>query len=146
MKAFFAAIIVLIFLAFAFTNLPGDLAKNMQNLAVADGSIKDRITGAVTKTLFGGKNTAETRLELIEKIEESLGALQNELEDGRQKNKTPEQNKAGTKTPLELTAETTDLLEELKSHNADEGFLKNTADKIISKVLPSSNMCPSVNP
>lgn len=145
MNAFIAAIIVLIVLAFTFTNLPGDLARRVQDSADVNGFIKTYIVGPLAKNFTGGKSPEETRLELIDKIQGSIGALENQLQESQPSKDGTGQIATSTentkKSPSELANEAQDLLEELKSHNADEGFLRDTADKIISKVLPSSSQC-----
>ncbi|MFY9462400.1 MAG: hypothetical protein WAP51_04330 [Candidatus Sungiibacteriota bacterium] len=145
MKAFVAAIIVLIIFAFTLTDLPKDLARRIQDSADINGFIKERVLSPLAQNFAGGKNPEELRLDLIDKIGGSLEALKKEL----QENQLPKAGagKIATSTasvkgsPIELINQAQDLLEELKSRNADEGFLKNTAEKIISKTLPSSNVC-----
>lgn len=145
MKAFIAAIIVLIVLAFTLTDLPQDLVQRLQHSAGISRFFQERLIIPLAKNFAGGKNPQELRLGLIDEIEGSLGALQTAL----QKNQTPKSGTGRTATttenaknsPAELVAQAQDLLEELKSHNADEGFLRHAADKIITKALPQSNTC-----
>ena len=145
MKAFVAAIVVLVIFAFTFTDLPKDLAKRIQDSADINGFIKERVLSGLAKNLAGGKNPEELRLELIDKIEGSLEALRGELQENQLPKDRTGQSATSTasvkKSPVELVNQAQDLLEELKSRNADEGFLKATAEKIISKTLPSSNVC-----
>ena len=145
MNAFIAAIIALMILAFTFTNLPRDLAKRIQNSADISGFIKKSVLSPLAQNFAGGKNPEELRLELIDKISGSLETLRGELKENPSAKTGAGQATISTasieKSPAELVNQAQDLLEELRSHNADGGLLKETAEKIISKVLPPPNDC-----
>lgn len=140
MRAFFAAIIVLIILAFTFTTLPSDFARLMTNSIGTESLLK-----TVREKTFG-KNPVESRADLIDEIEGTIREIEREVErlsysrattspfalDGKKKN-----------SPQELLRRAEDLLEELRAKNAEQGLLEGAAEKVIEKVLPAQN-CPAI--
>lgn len=134
---------MLIILAFTFTTLPADFAGLLSH-SINTTRIPEELLGGIAKKLLGGQDSKELRLELIDQIEASLQSLEKELVTAAKKSSSGtmlSSKKESVKTPEKIIRETEDLLEELRSRNADEGFLRETAEKIISKMLPSSKVC-----
>lgn len=135
MKGFFAAVILLFILGVVFTDLPADFAKLIGKSVDVQQLAQEHITQPLIEKLSSRANSEEIRGELIGKIEESLQTLDREI-----KNLPPLPTKKEG-TPQELIRETENLLEELKANNTDKGLIRETAEKLISSVLSSKNVC-----
>ncbi|MBI2639608.1 MAG: hypothetical protein HYW90_01805 [Candidatus Sungbacteria bacterium] len=134
MKGFFAAIILLFILGVVFTDLPADFAKLINESVDVKGLFQERVSQPLINKISNRANPERVREELINKIEKSLKTLDEEIKNLPSPTKKEE-------TRQELIREAEDLLEKLRANNADNGLVRETAEKLISSILSSNNIC-----